>query len=336
MNFTENQVDYVASKTTKLHCPAENKAGNTDYEILEAKEQIDTDGSILGVALAKSEHQYVTWDYTYFPKSDFFNGFNNGHYYDADSAAAAIHDFDNRCKERFSLVKENKGQYKEIAPVEETSEEKFDREKLKEEILEKIEYAFRHGFANPNYFTVYIDFDTGRPYIDEEVDENSCPTDAYFGKDFSIYRYGGYGQPIEDALENSDEEFLESLELWLDDDERTKYEEWLQSDEFKELKEYEEYGEPVKEKIEWLQENTNAYEVYCDLACDNEFLEFADEADKIAEDAIDTWEELVQEENAAETSFDINECDEPDYWEMMQLAEKEALEEAFEDIEPGM
>ena len=101
VNSSKYQVDYVASETAKLHCPAENIAGNTTYKILEAKEHIDTDGSILGVVLAKSEHQYVTWDYTYLPRSKFFNGFNNGHYYDSDSAASAIHDFDKRCKERF-------------------------------------------------------------------------------------------------------------------------------------------------------------------------------------------------------------------------------------------
>lgn len=57
------------------------KGTNAGYTIVEHNEVKDTDGSMIGIALAKSSTQYVTWRFTFFPKSEYFSGFNHGHYF---------------------------------------------------------------------------------------------------------------------------------------------------------------------------------------------------------------------------------------------------------------
>lgn len=99
------QPRYVAGeKFSKRHCPLKNG----DYKILEDKAVTDINGAILGVVIAKSPHQYATWEYTYYPRSDLdiFFGFNNGHYFSDE--AKAIFDFDKRCDARlYELAQRN-------------------------------------------------------------------------------------------------------------------------------------------------------------------------------------------------------------------------------------
>ena len=57
------------------------KGTNAGYTIIEHNEVKDTDGSMIGIALAKSSTQYVTWRFTFFPKGEYFSGFNHGHYF---------------------------------------------------------------------------------------------------------------------------------------------------------------------------------------------------------------------------------------------------------------
>lgn len=60
------------------YCPARN-AG---YEIIKHTVFDDLDGTKLGTVLGKNESgNFVTWQYSYFPKTDFFNGFNHGYYF---------------------------------------------------------------------------------------------------------------------------------------------------------------------------------------------------------------------------------------------------------------
>lgn len=60
------------------YCPSKN-AG---YTIVKHNEFDDIDGAKLGTVLGKNESgNFVTWEYNYFPESQFFNGFNNGLYF---------------------------------------------------------------------------------------------------------------------------------------------------------------------------------------------------------------------------------------------------------------
>lgn len=60
------------------YCPAEN-AG---YKIIDHSVFDDLDGTKLGVVLGKNESgSFVTWEYSYYPKTNFFNGFNHGYYF---------------------------------------------------------------------------------------------------------------------------------------------------------------------------------------------------------------------------------------------------------------
>lgn len=77
-------------------CPAEN----VGYEIIRVSEVTDTDGAILGDVLAKmpEKESYATWSYNYYPKSNFFNGFNYGHYFTDEKLAK--NDYYTRAAER--------------------------------------------------------------------------------------------------------------------------------------------------------------------------------------------------------------------------------------------
>ena len=60
------------------YCPAKN-AG---YKIIEHREFDDLDGTKLGTVLGKNESgNFATWEYSYYPKTDFFNGYNHGYYF---------------------------------------------------------------------------------------------------------------------------------------------------------------------------------------------------------------------------------------------------------------
>lgn len=81
------------------YCPAHNNG----YRIIEKSEIEDLDGSKCGTVLAKTKGgQFATWQYTYFPKDDFFNGFNSGNYFN-DEISATI-DYHRRCAERAERV----------------------------------------------------------------------------------------------------------------------------------------------------------------------------------------------------------------------------------------
>lgn len=72
---------------------------NAGYTIIENKEYLDIDGTILGTVLAQNEYEnYATWEYSYFPKSDFFNGFNEGNYF--SGKAEAYQDYHSRYARR--------------------------------------------------------------------------------------------------------------------------------------------------------------------------------------------------------------------------------------------
>ncbi len=185
----------------------------------------------------------------------------------------------------------------ELAEQEAATDRQTVREKLKKEIFEAIERAFRASWESPNYFSVYIDFDTGRPYTNEELSLSEMPMSVYFGKDFGIYNCGGNPELYDPVI--YDDNYLGNLESWLNDYERSKYNEWLQSDEFKELEENDESedkDECEQAKIEWIKTNTNAHKALYEYARDEELAEFAYEADEIAEDAINTWEKAIKEE----------------------------------------
>ena len=167
------------------------------------------------------------------------------------------------------------------------------REKLKKEIFDAIERAFLSSWDSPNYFSVYIDFDTGKPYVIEAVSASEMPMSVYFGKDFGIYSCGGNPELYDPVI--YDDNYLKNLESWLNDYERSKYNEWLQSDEFKKLEE-KDASDDEETKIEWLETNTNAHKALYEYARHEELAEFADKADEIAEDAINTWEKAVKEE----------------------------------------
>ena len=72
----ETQI-YFDFKNNKLSL----KGVNAGYKLLEHNEFTDVDGTLIGVVLAKSSTQYVTWRFTFFPKSEYFSGFNHGHYF---------------------------------------------------------------------------------------------------------------------------------------------------------------------------------------------------------------------------------------------------------------
>lgn len=95
--------------TKSGRCPAKNG----DFDIIKHEEITDTDGTILGTALAKSISQYVTWEYCYFPKADYFNGFNYGHYF--SNELEAVNDFYKRCAARSERVLRAKENNVEIA-----------------------------------------------------------------------------------------------------------------------------------------------------------------------------------------------------------------------------
>lgn len=84
------------------HCPLHNG----EYKIVQVEEVTDTDGVILGNVLAvnnKAQHSmYATWEYNYFPKSDYFSGFNSGHYFDNELLAKS--NFYLRCQQRAERV----------------------------------------------------------------------------------------------------------------------------------------------------------------------------------------------------------------------------------------
>ena len=103
-----------------LHCPAEN-AG---YSIIKQEEVTDINGTKLGTVLGKNASgNFVTWDYSYFPKSNHFNGFNNGHYFSGEkSEIKANADFHRRIAERAERI----AAYEEIQ--EDCAQEDFDRE----------------------------------------------------------------------------------------------------------------------------------------------------------------------------------------------------------------
>lgn len=62
---------------------------NEGFRILCHEKFTDIDGTLLGIALAKSSTQYATWFYSYFPGSKFFTGFNCGHYNKGELPARA-------------------------------------------------------------------------------------------------------------------------------------------------------------------------------------------------------------------------------------------------------
>ena len=103
-----------------LHCPAEN-AG---YSIIKQEEVTDIDGTKLGTVLGKNASgNFVTWDYSYFPKTSHFNGFNNGHYFSGEkSEIKANADFHRRIAERAERI----SAYEEIQ--EDCAQEYFDME----------------------------------------------------------------------------------------------------------------------------------------------------------------------------------------------------------------
>lgn len=169
---------------TERHCPLHNG----DYKILQVEEVTDTDGVILGNVLAvnnKAQHSmYATWEYNYFPKSDYFSGFNSGHYFDNELLAKS--NFYLRCQQRTErVIQANVKQfptYPDVISVVIHDEEycydntaiySTDRivEKLKSEYkgnvtifgegcrrIEPTEFALmeQHGFAG-----VTLNFDTG-------------------------------------------------------------------------------------------------------------------------------------------------------------------------------
>lgn len=96
--------------TKSGRCPAKNG----DFDIIKHEEITDTDGTILGTALAKSKSQYATWEYCYFPKTDYFNGFNMGHYFTDE--LEAVNNFYMRCAARSESVLKAKSFYKEVTP----------------------------------------------------------------------------------------------------------------------------------------------------------------------------------------------------------------------------
>lgn len=55
---------------------------NAGYTIIKHNEFEDTDGTKLGTVIGRNAKLgYVTWEYSYFPDSMHFNGYNNGHYF---------------------------------------------------------------------------------------------------------------------------------------------------------------------------------------------------------------------------------------------------------------
>ncbi len=79
------------------------KGTNAGYTIVEHNEVKDTDGSMIGIALAKSSTQYVTWRFTFFPKSEYFSGFNHGHYFINELSAKKDY-FDRSSEMRNNLI----------------------------------------------------------------------------------------------------------------------------------------------------------------------------------------------------------------------------------------
>lgn len=63
------------------------KGVNAGYKLLEHNEFTDVDGTLIGVVLAKSKTQYATWRYSFYPKSEYFSGFNLGHYFSNEISA---------------------------------------------------------------------------------------------------------------------------------------------------------------------------------------------------------------------------------------------------------
>lgn len=102
------------------HCPAEN-AG---YSIIKQEEVTDIDGTKLGTVLGKNASgNFVTWDYSYFPETNHFNGFNNGHYFSGEKGELKANaDFHRRIAERAERI----AAYEEIQ--EDCAEENFDME----------------------------------------------------------------------------------------------------------------------------------------------------------------------------------------------------------------
>lgn len=60
---------------------------NEGFVILCHNEFTDVDGTLIGVVLAKSKTQFATWRYSFFPKSEYFTGFNAGHYFSNEISA---------------------------------------------------------------------------------------------------------------------------------------------------------------------------------------------------------------------------------------------------------
>lgn len=102
------------------HCPSEN-AG---YTIIKQEEVTDVDGTKLGTVLGKNKSgNFVTWDYSYFPQSKHFNGFNNGHYFSGEKCELKANaDFHHRIAERAERI----AAYEETQ--ENCTEEEFDME----------------------------------------------------------------------------------------------------------------------------------------------------------------------------------------------------------------
>lgn len=89
-------------KTDMQTLPSEN-AG---YTIIKQEEVTDIDGTKLGTVLGKNASgSYVTWDYSYFPKSEYLSGYNNGHYFSGDKCELKANaDFHRRTAERIDNI----------------------------------------------------------------------------------------------------------------------------------------------------------------------------------------------------------------------------------------
>lgn len=97
----------------QLNIPRKTDLPNScaGYTITEAVEFTDYDGSSLGVVLGENKDNelvpYATWTYNFFPKSEHFSGFDNGHY--CENRKDAIDDFVTRVNDKAKM--------KELKPV---------------------------------------------------------------------------------------------------------------------------------------------------------------------------------------------------------------------------
>lgn len=175
-------------------CPATN-AG---YTIVENTEYPDTDGTILGNVLAQNEKGgFATWEYSYFPKSNFFNGFNNGNYYDSEQKAEAFANYHTRCAKRIEHIdaaqttRESEDYYRLFYSPDQTAEaEKFQSEKG----WHKIWGSDTQGL-NGDTWIVYRNVSDLPKYLQEyavekEVEE-TVGVAPFYPRDFTYARENG-------------------------------------------------------------------------------------------------------------------------------------------------